>query len=89
MRKFITLVLLLAAAMTSRAAEPVMPTVKGEPFIASDGKHINAHGGATYCCTTAHTTGMARTVATALPARDRRAWLVTRRPTLRIGITKA
>ena len=46
MRKFITLVLLLAAAMTSRAAEPVMPTVKGEPFIASDGKHINAHGGA-------------------------------------------
>ncbi len=46
MRKLLTLALLIVAGLMGRAAEPVMPTVTGEPFLASDGKHINAHGGA-------------------------------------------
>lgn len=46
MKKFLTIALLFAACLMGRAAENVMPTVTGEPFQATDGKHINAHGGA-------------------------------------------
>ncbi len=46
MKKLLTLAAILIAALSGRAAEPTMPTVLGEPLLATDGKHVNAHGGA-------------------------------------------
>lgn len=46
MKKLLTLALLFAACLLAKAADAKMPTVLGEPLIANDGKHVNAHGGA-------------------------------------------